>query len=136
MRVLVVEDEALVAMEIEAALENAGHSILGPAVSRLEGLALAEATPPEVALVNINLADGHGAGEALAVELHRRWGTVTLFVSGQIVRDSSACAVAVGYIRKPWGRTTLHDSIRMLERIRGGETPDPVPRDIVLFNRN
>ena len=55
-RILVVEDEALIAMLVEDALLEAGAVVLGPAATVEEALALFEAEQPEAAVLDINLA--------------------------------------------------------------------------------
>lgn len=55
-RVLVVEDEALVAMLVEDALMDAGATVIGPAATVAEALALLQDTRPEAAVLDLNLA--------------------------------------------------------------------------------
>lgn len=54
-RVLVVEDEALVAMMIADILEDLGFEVIGPAASVSRALALIESEGPEVAVLDVNL---------------------------------------------------------------------------------
>jgi CheY-like chemotaxis protein len=54
--VLVVEDEALVAMLVEDALLDAGATVLGPVATVAEALALLEREMPDVAVLDLNLA--------------------------------------------------------------------------------
>jgi len=54
-RVLIVEDEALVAMELSNALKMAGFSVLGPATTLRSGLTLAAHERFDVAVVDLNL---------------------------------------------------------------------------------
>ena len=54
-RVLVVEDEALIAMDLQALLEEAGYQVLGPANSSAAALALIDNEEPDVALLDVNL---------------------------------------------------------------------------------
>jgi DNA-binding response OmpR family regulator len=56
--VLVAEDEAVVALELEATLRRQGCVVLGPAVTVAEGLALLAGETPSAALVNARLQDG------------------------------------------------------------------------------
>jgi DNA-binding response OmpR family regulator len=56
--VLVAEDEAVVALELEATLRRHGCMVLGPAVTVAEGLALLARETPSAALVNARLQDG------------------------------------------------------------------------------
>lgn len=53
--VLIVEDEALIAMDIQALLENAGYSVLGLANSPAAAMALFSKKQPDLALLDINL---------------------------------------------------------------------------------
>lgn len=55
-RILVVEDEALVAMLIEDALVEVGAFILGPAASVAEAMALLDGVTPAAAVLDLNLA--------------------------------------------------------------------------------
>ena len=54
--VLVVDDEALIGMEIEAILQDAGYAVAGPAMDVAESLALIGKQPPDAALLDLNLA--------------------------------------------------------------------------------
>ncbi|MGK6356522.1 response regulator [Sphingomonas sp. DT-207] len=54
-RILVVEDEPVVAMALEDMLAALGCEIVGPASRLAEGLALAETEPLDAAILDINL---------------------------------------------------------------------------------
>jgi len=66
--VLVVEDEALIAMDLQALLEEAGYHVLGPANSTAAAMALLDGNQPDVALLDVNLgrSDVFGVANALA----------------------------------------------------------------------
>ena len=58
-RILVVEDEALVAMLVEDALVDAGATVIGPAATVAEALSLLASqgdSPPHAAVLDVNLA--------------------------------------------------------------------------------
>lgn len=55
-RILMAEDEPLVAMLLEDVLLDAGATIMGPAATVAEGLALAAAERPDVAVLDLNLS--------------------------------------------------------------------------------
>ena len=55
LRVLVVEDEPLVAMELAAVVEDAGHVVIGPASTCAQALELAASHEPHIALLDGNL---------------------------------------------------------------------------------
>ena len=55
-RLLVVEDELLVALDIETILSDAGLIVIGPASSAEEALELIVGSPPDAALIDANLS--------------------------------------------------------------------------------
>lgn len=55
MRILVAEDEPLIAYCLASELERAGHTVIGPAHFSAEALACSRALAPQLALVDIDL---------------------------------------------------------------------------------
>ena len=55
-RILVVEDEFLIALELDEALRNAGYQVLGPASSVSAALELLQSERPDAAVLDVNLA--------------------------------------------------------------------------------
>ncbi len=55
-KVLIVEDEALVAMLVEDALLDTGFAVIGPAATVEEALALLEREAPDAVVLDLNLA--------------------------------------------------------------------------------
>ena len=68
--ILVVEDEALIAMDIEQMLLGIGCAVLGPALSVSEALMLIEQEEPDFALLDVNL--GRERSTAVAEALRAR----------------------------------------------------------------
>lgn len=54
-RILVVEDEALIALDLEMAIEDAGADVIGPAMSLDEGLQLSETAEFDCAILDVDL---------------------------------------------------------------------------------
>jgi DNA-binding NarL/FixJ family response regulator len=79
LRVLVVEDEPVVAMCLEDILETLGCQTVGPAARLADGLALAEQEPLGAAILDINLA---GERSTPIAEALRRRGVPFAFASG------------------------------------------------------
>jgi len=71
LRILVLEDEMLVAMLVEDMLAELGCVVVGPASSVTEALALLAAGPVDSALLDVNLSHG-GSGYAVADALAAR----------------------------------------------------------------
>jgi CheY-like chemotaxis protein len=63
--VLIIEDEAIIALHIRSIVEGLGHSVTGIARTRSEAVALAERTRPELVLADISLADGSSGIDAV-----------------------------------------------------------------------
>lgn len=69
-RVLVVEDETLVALQLQGDLEDEGHEVVGPAMSLKQGLLLATEENIDAALVDVRL--GRDTSAAIADKLLAR----------------------------------------------------------------
>lgn len=63
--VLIIEDETLVAMELEALVEDLGHQSVGVARTHAEAIALAKVKRPGLILADIQLADGSSGQDAV-----------------------------------------------------------------------
>jgi CheY-like chemotaxis protein len=63
--VMIIEDEAIIALHIRSIVEGLGHSVTGIARTRTEAVALAERTGPELVLADISLADGSSGIDAV-----------------------------------------------------------------------
>jgi CheY-like chemotaxis protein len=63
--VLIIEDEALIAMDLESVVENLGHNVVGVARTRTEALELAKQKKPGLILADIQLADGSSGLDAV-----------------------------------------------------------------------
>jgi DNA-binding response OmpR family regulator len=69
-RVLIVEDEMLVAMELESVLKQQGCAVLGPAHTVARALALLDHERPEAALLDLNLNGESAIPVAVALSAH------------------------------------------------------------------
>jgi DNA-binding response OmpR family regulator len=69
-RVLVVEDDALLGLDIAAQLADAGFDVVGPAVSVASAFRLMDETCCDVAVLDVNL--GSETSEPVAIELRTR----------------------------------------------------------------
>lgn len=56
--ILVVEDELIVALDLVATLEEAGHRVLGPAATVVAALKLVGQQRPDAAVLDVSLRDG------------------------------------------------------------------------------
>ena len=132
MIVLIVEDEALVALALKVELERAGHQVVGPELSAGAALQLAEAEQPDVALVDIDLRSAID-GIAVARLLRDRHGTTSLFLTGQLEAARSASDAAAGLILKPYNLGAVVCAIDAVAQIRLGQSPETMPPQLEVF---
>ena len=132
MRILIVEDEALIAMVLADSLEDGGHEVVGPAATMAEALALCEAAPPELAVLDVNLGDGSN-GVDVARALLERWGVLAIFASAQMMEARRARHIALGYIGKPYTPETVLRSVEVAREVMRGGKPVTVPAGFELF---
>ena len=62
--VLIIEDEVLIALDLERLVEGLGHRVIGIARTRSQAIALSKAKRPGLILADIQLADGSSGLEA------------------------------------------------------------------------
>lgn len=112
-RVLIIEDEALIALETSSHLEDWGYAVCGIAGNSIEALRQAEETRPELALVDVNLGGGDD-GVMLARILRERYGTAVLFLTGSsdpLSRRRIAAVRPAGCVFKPYSPAELRSAI-------------------------
>ena len=97
--VLIVEDELLVALDLEDILTSGGFDVLG-IVADLKGTDGIQ-RPPVVALVDLNLRDGP-TGNEVARALASQFGTRIIFVTANPAQITDPPATAIGYVQKPF----------------------------------
>ena len=116
MRILVVEDDALIALDMVGLLEEMGHEVVAEAADACTAWDLAAVGRPDVALVDIRLALNTDGG-TLARKLYDELGVRSLFVSGSITEDFRKAMQTIqplGFLGKPVTRRTLDDALREL----------------------
>lgn len=103
LRVLIVEDEAIVAMDIEMLLEDLGAEVVGIAMSGAEANALAAQHHPDVMTMDINIK-GDQDGVSTAQEIFETLGIRSIFISAYsdlATRERAAPCQAIAWIEKP-----------------------------------
>ena len=124
LNVLIVEDEALLAMDIEAMVEDAGHKVVGEAASLFDVEALALDLLPDLAFVDIQLAEGTSGLDVCAL-IRERWSdALVVFVTANPLKIPDDWAGGHGVIPKPFSRNGLLSAMRYIEE--GVCDPPPV----------
>ena len=129
---LIVEDQVLLAMELKGELEDGGYQVLELADRHQEGLDLAREIKPDLALVNIGLADGDD-GVALARDL-KALGVPVLFISGQPDKAKLAKAVGIASLPKPYSPSEMVEAVGYIFRHEHGDESRPGPSRLEMFD--
>ena len=114
LRVLVVDDEILIADHISLILEDAGHMVIGLASSAEEAMDLLTRDIPDVAVLDIRLK-GHLDGIQLAAEMKRAGLKVPhIFITGSgdpETKERAAATSPSAFIQKPFDDRSLITAI-------------------------
>ncbi len=129
---LIVEDQVLLAMGLKDELEDDGYRVLELAVRHQEALGFAREVKPDLALVNIDLAEGDD-GVALARDL-KALGVPVLFISGQSDRARLAKAVGIASLSKPYSPSEMVEAVGYLFRHELGDEFLPGPSHLEVFD--
>jgi DNA-binding response OmpR family regulator len=122
LKVLIVEDEALLAMELEALVEDAGHAVVGWATSSRHARDMVDAVDADIAFVDVHLTDG-ATGVLVAEYIAARKSSMVVFMTANPKRLPENYAGAVGVIAKPYTMNGLMAALRCLHE--GVRTPPP-----------
>lgn len=130
--VLIVEDEMLLAIELEHLVEEVGCHSLGCAMSSDEAVDLAEKFHPDLALVDVHLSDGP-TGVDVARKISEDCGGVALFMTANVKRLPEDFAGACGVIGKPYSEHGVKTALSYLRFcLQQGHVPGPVPVGLTL----
>jgi len=103
-RVLIVEDEAILACDLESCLESFGYEVTGIASSAEEALRLAAASQPELAVMDIHIR-GSIDGIEVADHFHRNQGPAVVFLTAHSTDDvlqRAKVTQPLAYLLKPY----------------------------------
>jgi DNA-binding response OmpR family regulator len=122
--ILIVEDEILVALEMESILEDNGYQIVGIAADLEGALAFAD-RPIALALVDLNLRDGL-TGPEIGKRLAQEHKATVLFVTANPRLLGDGISGTVGVLTKPTDKASLTGAVAYaLARSSGEEVPAP-----------
>jgi DNA-binding response OmpR family regulator len=115
--ILIVEDNWLIGIEIEASLSEAGFSVIGIATNVRDATRLCKEKRPQVVLMDVMLAGGDDGIDA-AIEIRSRYGIRSVFMTAHgdcATRARAEPAEPLGWIVKPIASAEL---VRRLAAIR------------------
>jgi DNA-binding response OmpR family regulator len=113
-RILVVEDDFLVAMQIESALADAGFEVAGVAATGQDAVELAVSEKPRLVVMDIRLA-GDRDGIDTALQLFAEQGLRCIFATAHHDEDArrrARPAEPLGWLQKPYTMASLIGMVR------------------------
>lgn len=128
-RILIVEDEMLVAMELESVLHDLGYEIVGIAPDLTTARQHFDENI-DLALVDLNLRDGL-TGPEIGKSLSAK-GVTVLFVTANPRLLGDGIAGAIGVITKPTDEEMVQSCVEYALAVRQGQAQAP-PRHLRLF---
>ncbi len=113
--ILVVEDEAITAKDLQATLEDLGYAVCGTASTGAEAMQKAEAGRPDLVLMDIVL-QGKMDGIEAAEQIRANWGIPVVYLTAhsdaETIRRASITE-PYGYIVKPFNDRELHSNVEI-----------------------
>ncbi|TFL16837.1 response regulator [Jannaschia formosa] len=120
LRILAVEDEAMIAFELQDMLEDLGHEVLGPVANVDAALRLLGQSDPDAAIVDANLG---GRSALPIVEALRAAGIPFALASGYASAELRQFGEVRPFIKKPYGPWDLERALKAIQ----GRNPSPRP---------
>ena len=129
MKVLIVEDEWLVAEDLEYEIAEAGYEVTGIARTKAEALSEANACRPDVAVMDVRLAGGD-CGVDVARQLKADFNVRCIFASGTLADKIETIREfdpePLGLLSKPVHRADLLKALSRAEMSLGNDNAEPM----------
>lgn len=123
---MIVEDQALLAMELELVLGESGCDVVGCAMDKAGAFAIAERERPDLALIDVNLLDGL-TGPQIAQRMVSEFGCAVVFLTANPEQIPDGFAGALGAVSKPFDEATIQAVVifarQFIQHRTLGETP-------------
>jgi two-component system, response regulator PdtaR len=116
MKVLIVEDEMIIAMRLEQFIMELGHQVCGLASTEEGAITSAATYRPDVVLMDLRLAHG-GSGTEAACQIYKTLGIRSIVVSANIdatAREALQGCEPIAFVAKPFQQTELDNALRTI----------------------
>jgi ActR/RegA family two-component response regulator len=126
-KVLIAEDDLIMADMVEMVLAKAGHTVCGIARTVADAIALAKAHKPDLAVIDLRLANG-GLGTEIAASSDALADTGILYATGNATALLLAGAAGHACLAKPYSFPDLIRSLALVAELKatgGASTPFP-----------
>lgn len=131
-RILVVEDEPLVAFDNEYLLKDAGYEVVATVDNLDSAREVIEAQALDLVMTDIRL-NGEGDGKDVA-ELARTKGVPVLFVTAHSGEETRG--LGLGCLSKPYSDKVLKSALEALESHLGGRKLRRLPPQLTLYEHS
>jgi CheY-like chemotaxis protein len=128
-RIMIVEDEPLVAFDNEYMLKDAGYEVVATVDSLADAIAVIEAQALDLILTDISLS-GEGDGTDVARAAGAR-DIPVLFVTGNCSEEAKS--LALGCLSKPYSERVLLSALSAIDDHIQGKTVKKLPEQLVLY---
>ena len=126
-QIMIVEDEFLIAMELEQIVGNLGYDCIGVADDTVSAIDLV-AKNPDIALVDVNLSDGP-TGPIIGARLANEYGVKVVFVTANPMQLGDGIEGTLGAVTKPVEIELLKDVLNYLVEVtKDNDAVQPPPR--------
>lgn len=103
LKVLVVEDNIFIALDLEGQLDEMGHAVIGIAATATKAIEMSRESTPDLAIVDLQLADG-SRGQDAALVLRAEMDVPSIIMSGslhQVTDEERAAIRPLAMLSKP-----------------------------------
>ncbi|HEX8641657.1 MAG TPA: response regulator [Allosphingosinicella sp.] len=128
-RIMVVEDEPLVAFDNEHLLQDAGYEVVATVDSLAAAREVLESEELDLVLTDIKL-NGEGDGTEVARVAHER-DVPVLFVTGHPL--DGAAGLGIGCLTKPYSEKVLKGALEALEKHLQGKALKKLPPQLTIY---
>jgi DNA-binding response OmpR family regulator len=128
-RIMIVEDEPLVAFDNEHMLQDAGYEVVATVDCAADALAVIAAEQLDLVLTDISLT-GEGDGTDVARAANAR-DIPVLFVTGNCSEESKS--LALGCLAKPYGERVLLVALNAIDDHLQGKKVKKLPEQLTLY---
>lgn len=112
-KILIVEDEAIIAMLIEQVLLSAGYDVCGKVMSGLEAIEAAKSLCPDMIIMDIKIT-GDMDGIDAARAINSTSDVPIIFISAyadEMTKEKASAVIHYGFFKKPFERNVLMKAI-------------------------
>jgi two-component system, response regulator PdtaR len=131
-RILIIEDEALVALELRFVLEDLGHDVVGIAADSRSAEDIIKTTDVDLALVDIHLSDGP-TGIELGRQLGQDHRVAVLFMTANPGMVRNGVEGTIGVLSKPTDEIAVRTSVDYALSKIAGNPPPLAPPQLQVF---